>query len=77
MSLGSACRELQPIAGVICAEAALCSQIAAGVNSGWDNELSMLTARTMAGGIAQWATLLRPLQMECLEQETAAALAEA
>ena len=77
MALEDACAQLEQISAVLVAEASLCQQIAAGVNGGWDNELSTLSARTMAAGIAQWATLLRPLQMEALELETAAALAEA
>ena len=74
MALEDACRELEPIAAVLVAEADLCAQIAAGVDGGWDNELSTLSARTMASGIAQWATLLRPLQMEAIAMEQEGAL---
>ena len=77
MDLGAACRELEPIAAVLVAEADLCAQIAAGVGGQWDNELQQLTAVSMAGGIAQIYQLLRPLQMEAIAMEQAAALAEA
>ncbi len=77
MALEDACAQLEQISAVLVAEADLCQQIATGVNGGWDNELSTLSARTMAGGIAQIYQMLRPLQMEAIELETAAALAEA
>ena len=77
MDLGAACKQLETISAVLVAEADLCQQIATGVNGQWDNELSTLSARTMAGGIAQIYQMLRPLQMECLALEQAAALAEA
>ena len=77
MDLGAACRELEPIAAVLTAEADLCAQIAAGVNGQWDNELTMLTARTMSAGIAQLSQLLPVLTCEAIAMETAAAMAEA
>ena len=77
MALEDACRELEPIAAALAAEADLCSQIAAGVNSGWDKELIVLVVRTMASGIAQLSQLLPVLTCEAIELECAAALAEA
>jgi hypothetical protein len=77
MDLGAACKQLLPISAVLVAEADLCAQIAAGVEGEWDNELQQLTAVSFAGGIAQIYQMLRPLQMECLALEQAAALAEA
>jgi hypothetical protein len=77
MSLGTKLEQLEPIAAVLVAEADLCSQIAAGVDGQWDNELSVLTARTMSAGIAQLYQLLPVLTCEAIELETAAALAEA
>ncbi len=77
MPLGSDCRELEPIAQLLAAEAALCQQIAAGVSGGWDDELTMLVARTMASGIGQLSQLLPVLTCEAIRLEQEAALAEA
>ena len=77
MALGDDCAGLQQIAAVITAEAELCALISSEVNGAWNNELQQLTAVTMAAGIAQAYQLVRALQLECLELETANAMAEA
>ena len=73
MSLSDQMQSLEPIAGLIVAELSLIRSMRRDA----ERPEPEAEAATIAAGIAQLALALRPLQMQAIEMETAAAFAEA
>ena len=69
MHLASVCSELEEIATLTAAE----HQVIRVMRRHGEAPEPEAEARCLAAGIAQWALMIRPLQMEALDLETAAA----
>ena len=70
MSLASACQQLLPISAICSAETEAALTL---LSEEADDEIAQLAANAIAAGVAQLGLLLRPLQLEAIALEQAAA----
>ena len=75
MTFQDACsQDLEPFAATIAKESLICTQLASDQAKAWEEDCERLVSFTYASGVAQVAHMLRLLQLEALDLETAAAL---